>query len=235
MEEKFSDALEQIAKSWDGCMYDAPGETMDIGASLRRQFKQLGSFSAQAAPQAYPAAELAPATPVYKAADLKAAPDAVRDAALEEAISVCEAEAIPNDPHASMGEDDAAYNLAIEHCAAAIRSLRYASTPAPAGAVRYAAPDSLQDGCPACPTEVRDLFAVAHNITVRMPNIAEGDLKRAVQNMQPLIDRHFANPDHSHPRGQKAPAPDRAATPEAAHLTTSPTPADDSQKGDNHA
>jgi hypothetical protein len=52
MEEKFSDALEQIAKSWDGCMYDAPGETMDIGASLRRQFKQLGSSSTQAAPDA---------------------------------------------------------------------------------------------------------------------------------------------------------------------------------------
>ncbi|WP_136420333.1 hypothetical protein [Herbaspirillum sp. ST 5-3] len=55
--------------------------------------------------------------------------------------------------------------------------------------------------CPACPVEVRDLFAVAHNIIVRMPSIAEGDLKRAVEKMQPLIDRHFANPEHSHPRG----------------------------------
>jgi len=27
--------LEQIAQGWDGCMYDAPGETLDIGADIR--------------------------------------------------------------------------------------------------------------------------------------------------------------------------------------------------------
>jgi hypothetical protein len=42
--------LEQIAQSWDGCMVDAPGETMDVGATLRSQFKQLAnSTGAQAA------------------------------------------------------------------------------------------------------------------------------------------------------------------------------------------
>lgn len=34
-------ALEQIAESWDGCMYDAPGETVDIGADLRRAFAKV--------------------------------------------------------------------------------------------------------------------------------------------------------------------------------------------------
>lgn len=59
--------------------------------------------------------------------------------------------------------------------------------------------------CPACPVEVRDLFAVAHNIIVRTPGIAEGDLKRAVENMQPIIDRHFADVEHSHPRAYQSP------------------------------
>lgn len=29
---------EQVAESWDGCQYDAPGESLDIGASIRRAF-----------------------------------------------------------------------------------------------------------------------------------------------------------------------------------------------------
>jgi hypothetical protein len=33
--------LEEIAQSWDGCLVDAVGETMDVGDTLRRQFKQL--------------------------------------------------------------------------------------------------------------------------------------------------------------------------------------------------
>jgi hypothetical protein len=35
--------LEQIAQSWDGCTFDAPGEMMNIGEALRRQFKQLAT------------------------------------------------------------------------------------------------------------------------------------------------------------------------------------------------
>ena len=53
--------------------------------------------------------------------------------------------------------------------------------------------------CPCCPIEVRDLHAVAHNLTVRSPGLANGDLKRAVENMQPLMDAHFADRAHSHP------------------------------------
>lgn len=67
------------------------------------------------------------------------------------------------------------------------------------------------NACPACPLEVRDLFAVAHNVVVDMPGIADGDLKRAVKNMQPLIDRHFANRDHSHPPALAATQPAVAA------------------------
>jgi len=33
--------LEQIAQGWDGCMYDAPGETLDIGADIRAAAKRL--------------------------------------------------------------------------------------------------------------------------------------------------------------------------------------------------
>jgi len=33
--------IDQIAEGWDGCTYDAPGETIDIGASLRRALAQL--------------------------------------------------------------------------------------------------------------------------------------------------------------------------------------------------
>ena len=45
--------LEEIAESWDGCEYDAPGEMMDIGASLRSAFAKLSLLATQpaAAPQ----------------------------------------------------------------------------------------------------------------------------------------------------------------------------------------
>ncbi|WP_333906127.1 hypothetical protein [Delftia acidovorans] len=33
--------LEQIALGWDGCKYDAPGETLDIGADIRAAAKRL--------------------------------------------------------------------------------------------------------------------------------------------------------------------------------------------------
>lgn len=33
--------LEQIAQGWDGCKYDAPGETLDIGADIRAAAKRL--------------------------------------------------------------------------------------------------------------------------------------------------------------------------------------------------
>lgn len=34
-------SLERIAESWDGCMYDAVGESIDIGKCLRQQFAAL--------------------------------------------------------------------------------------------------------------------------------------------------------------------------------------------------
>lgn len=33
--------INQIAEGWDGCMYDAPGETIDIGADIRATFERL--------------------------------------------------------------------------------------------------------------------------------------------------------------------------------------------------
>lgn len=55
------------------------------------------------------------------------------------------------------------------------------------------------EACPCCPIEVRNLHAVAHNLTVRMPDIYGGDLKRAVDKMQPLMNAHSADRQHSHP------------------------------------
>jgi hypothetical protein len=34
--------IEYIADQWDGCMYDAPGDTIDIGAWLRRNLAKIG-------------------------------------------------------------------------------------------------------------------------------------------------------------------------------------------------
>lgn len=36
--------IDRIADSWDGCMYDAPGEFIDIGASLRRAPADLSNL-----------------------------------------------------------------------------------------------------------------------------------------------------------------------------------------------
>jgi len=46
--------------------------------------------------------------------------DAIRDAALEAAAKACEGEQVEGTGH----DGDIGYNLAIEHCAAAIRALR---------------------------------------------------------------------------------------------------------------
>ncbi|WP_234265659.1 hypothetical protein [Hydrogenophaga sp. NFH-34] len=36
-----TDLLEAIAKSWDGCMYKAVGDDIDIGAAIRAQARRL--------------------------------------------------------------------------------------------------------------------------------------------------------------------------------------------------
>jgi hypothetical protein len=58
-----------------------------------------------------------------------------------------------------------------------------------------AAAEPIAHSCPCCPVEIRNLHAVAHNVTVRMPTIYDGELKRAVEKVQPLMDAHFANRD----------------------------------------
>jgi ssDNA-binding Zn-finger/Zn-ribbon topoisomerase 1 len=62
--------------------------------------------------------------------------------------------------------------------------------------------------CPCCPMEVRNLHAVAHNIVVQpgRPGWLD-DLRRAVEMMQPLMDRHFASRAHSHPQRDEQRAP----------------------------
>jgi hypothetical protein len=52
--------------------------------------------------------------------------------------------------------------------------------------------------CPCCPQAIRNLHAVAHNICTRTPHIHDGELKRAVDQVKPLMDAHFADPEHSH-------------------------------------
>ena len=37
--------INQIADGWDGCMYDAPSETIDIGADIRAAFEQMAPGS----------------------------------------------------------------------------------------------------------------------------------------------------------------------------------------------
>lgn len=48
--------------------------------------------------------------------------------------------------------------------------------------------------------QVRNLFAVAHNITSRAPLIYGGDLLAAVNAMKPLMDAHFADEMHAYGR-----------------------------------
>ena len=47
--EKRADAsvVEQIARQWDGCQYDAPGEMVDIGAAIRGAGKRLSAELAE--------------------------------------------------------------------------------------------------------------------------------------------------------------------------------------------
>jgi hypothetical protein len=64
--------------------------------------------------------------------------------------------------------------------------------------------------CPACPTIFRGLHAVAHNASLAFQAAAtnQGDWARAYRKMaelellveeyQPLVDKHFADPMHSH-------------------------------------
>lgn len=69
--------------------------------------------------------------------------------------------------------------------------------------------------CPACPMEIRNLAAVAHNLLNRWDMVERGgdacarakfrqkleDLRDAVKQVQPLMDAHFADPRHSHGEG----------------------------------
>lgn len=61
--------------------------------------------------------------------------------------------------------------------------------------------------CPCCPVEIRNLAAVAHNAVVRWPHRFSAEtideLRRAVEMVNPLMDRHFADRAHSHPEGGK--------------------------------
>lgn len=39
--EKVREVIEEIAEQWHGCMYDAPGETVDISDAIRRAGTRL--------------------------------------------------------------------------------------------------------------------------------------------------------------------------------------------------
>ena len=64
------------------------------------------------------------------------------------------------------------------------------------------------DSCPACPVEVRGLYASAHNAVLAV-EAAQGEmgswerafrkmaeLKSAVEAMQPIVDKHFEDRSH---------------------------------------
>ena len=51
--------------------------------------------------------------------------------------------------------------------------------------------------CPCCSAEIRNLYAVAHNITVGAADTTIGDLKNAVESVKPLVDAHFASSLHA--------------------------------------
>lgn len=97
--------LENIAEQWTECIYDAPGEMIDIGASLRREFAKLDL--AHLARHAQPTD---------------------RDAVLEEAAAHITR---GNEQVRSNGWVDAANERA--RCAAAIRALKSGSTTEGAG------------------------------------------------------------------------------------------------------
>lgn len=60
--------------------------------------------------------------------------------------------------------------------------------------------------CIACPTEVRNLYATAHNAVSAIERAIQGsgswerahrmvtELKSAVETMKPIVERHFENP-----------------------------------------
>lgn len=66
--------------------------------------------------------------------------------------------------------------------------------------------------CPMCPTEIRNLYAVAFNASNRFEEYSQEnsvyahnklmehlrDLKRAVELIQPLVDKHFESRSHSY-------------------------------------
>lgn len=45
--EKYAEIIEQIAQSWDGCMYSAVGEDINIGASIREQYSAIAKEKAK--------------------------------------------------------------------------------------------------------------------------------------------------------------------------------------------
>lgn len=65
------------------------------------------------------------------------------------------------------------------------------------------------DACPACPLEVRGLYAAAHNAVLAFERALRGEgdaeravrklaeLKDAVAKMTPIVEAHFADPAHS--------------------------------------
>lgn len=68
----------------------------------------------------------------------------------------------------------------------------------------YDPPFDDSASCPMCPWQIRNLAAVAHNLTHEQPGTAKfwvklGDLRRAVEAVQPFADAHFASESHSHP------------------------------------
>jgi len=52
--------------------------------------------------------------------------------------------------------------------------------------------------CPFCPEEIRNLFAVAHNLVIGSRDTTIGDLANAVESCRSLADAHFADSMHSH-------------------------------------
>jgi|ERR1019366_119454 hypothetical protein len=62
----------------------------------------------------------------------------------------------------------------------------------------YGPPFGDTGPCPVCPEAIRNLLAVAHNLTTGGGDTTIDDLKRAVSLCRPLADAHFADPIHSH-------------------------------------
>ena len=52
--------------------------------------------------------------------------------------------------------------------------------------------------CPFCPDAVRNLYAVAHNLSIGAADTTLADLARAVELCRPLADAHFVDTMHSH-------------------------------------